>query len=112
MRPMDNITVRLSPSRQAGMTRIQMSGLITTRLGAKDERRLWQLIAQLSEAVCVALPVDTPLSWYDLWCRRLGHARASRLAIRFIWVNADHSGPPDARFGSAGRNAATILSLR
>lgn len=84
MRPMDKITLRLSPSHRLGMTRFTLSGDITTRLGSKDVRRLWQLLAQLSEAVCIALPVDAPLPWFDLWCGRLGRAHASQLAIRFV----------------------------
>jgi len=84
MRPMDKITVRLAPAKQQGMTQLHVSGLITTRLDARTVRRLWQLIEQLSEEVCVALPVDTPLPWFDLWCSRLGHARARRLWIRFV----------------------------
>lgn len=84
MRPMDKITLRLSPSHRAGMTRLHLSGAISTRLSAKDVRRMWQLIAQLSEEVCIVLPVDTPLPWFDLWADRVARARASQLAIRFV----------------------------
>lgn len=84
MRPMDKITVRLAPAKQQGMTQLHVSGLITTRLDAQAVRRLWQLIEQLSEEVCVALPVDAPLPWFDLWCSKLGHARARHLGIRFV----------------------------
>ena len=84
MRPMDKITMRLRPSSQAGMTRLHLSGSISTRLSAKDVRRMWQLITQLAEDVCVVLPVDTASSWFDLWAARVGHANASQLAIRFV----------------------------
>lgn len=84
MRPMDKITLRLSPSNQAGMTRLHLRGAISTRLSQKDVRRMWHLIGQLSEEVCVVLPVDTPLSWFDLWADRIGHANANQLAIRFV----------------------------
>lgn len=84
MRPMDKITVRLRPSAQQGMTRLHLSGLISTRLSGKDVRRLWQPIEQLSEEVCIVLPVDAPLPWFDLWTERLGRASANPLAIRFV----------------------------
>jgi hypothetical protein len=82
MKPMDKILVRLRPSKQAGMTRLHLSGQLTTRLGARDVRRLWRAIEQLAEETCVALPVDAPLPWFDLWCDRLDHAH--RLSIRFM----------------------------
>lgn len=82
MRPMDKITLRLSPARQQGMTRLTLTGLISTRLSARDARRLWQLIEQLSEVSCLALPVDSPLPWFDQWTGRLGLARA--LQVRFV----------------------------
>jgi hypothetical protein len=81
---MDKITLRLRPSNQAGMTRLHLSGSISTRLSARDVRRMWQLIAQLAEDVCVVLPVDTPSPWFDLWAGRVGRANASQLAIRFV----------------------------
>lgn len=84
MKPMDNITVRLSPALQPGMTRIHLSGVISTRLSNKDVRRLWWLIDQMSEAVCIALAVDAPLGWFDLWTLRTGWLQVSRLAIRFV----------------------------
>lgn len=84
MKPMDKITLRLRPSQQQGMTHLQLSGVISTRLGARDVRRLWRSIDQLCEAVCVALPADAPFQWFDLWSGRLGHAHVSQLTIRFV----------------------------
>lgn len=75
MRPMDKITLRLSPSKRAGMTRFHLNGEISTRLCLTDVRLLWRLIARLSEQVLVVLPADAASSWFELWAERTWHAR-------------------------------------
>jgi hypothetical protein len=84
MKPMDKITLRLSPARQPGMTKIHLSGVISTRLSAQDVRRLWQLTDRLAEFAYVVLPVDVPLAWFDTWTARLERSRATRLLVRFV----------------------------
>jgi len=53
-------------------------------LSHKDVRRLWQLIDGFAEQVSVALPVDAPLPWFDLWTLRTGYAPGNRLSIHFF----------------------------
>jgi hypothetical protein len=83
MKPMDKIVLRLSPASREGMTRIVLSGFISTRLSARDVRRLWHAVGQLAEQTCVVLAVESPLSWFDTWTLRLGRGGPERLRIRF-----------------------------
>ena len=83
MKPMDKITLRLKPTKREGMTRLVLSGLISTRLSARDVRRLWRLIDGIAEAVSVAVSAESPLPWFDAWTERLGYSRSERLQIRF-----------------------------
>jgi hypothetical protein len=65
------------------MTRLEVSGLISTRLSRQDVRRLWRLIDGLADAVCVAVSVESPLPWFDAWTARAAQSRSERLQIRF-----------------------------
>ena len=84
MKPMDKITLKLSPARQPGMTRLTICGLVSTRLSPKDARRLWQLVDRFAEVGLVVLPADAPLPWFDTWTARLAYAHATRLMVRFV----------------------------
>ena len=83
MKPMEKILLQLSPTKREGMTRIVLSGFISTRLSPKDVRRLWRAVGQLAEHTCIALAVDSPLPWFDIWTARLGRGTPQQLQIRF-----------------------------
>ncbi len=83
MKPMDKITLTLSPTRREGMTRLSLSGFISTRQSNKDLRRLWRAVDQLSEQLCVVLAAGAPLPWFDVWSLRLGRGTPRQMRIRF-----------------------------
>ena len=82
MKPMDAIRVKLSPTKNPGMTRLQLSGVISTRLSPQDVKHLWRHIEQLSQQVCVVLPVYVRWPWFEVWAERLTSSKT--INVRFV----------------------------